>query len=249
TIDVNLTDGNTHQVALYALDWDSGNRAETIKALDAGTGAVLDTRSLAAGSFVNGEYLVWNIKGHVKFEIDYNGGYNAVISGIFFGGQAKANPVVGSGTGLTGQYFADQTLSKLVMSRTDATANFDWGSGSPASSVPVDHFSARWTGKVQAQFSETYTFYTQSDDGVRLWVNSQLLIDNWTDHAPTENSATIALVAGQKYDIKMEYYENGGGAVAKLLWSSPSTAKQAIPTSQLYVASAGTSGPIVVRLS
>jgi hypothetical protein len=89
TIDVNVTDGNTHQVALHALDWDSGNRAETIKVRDAGTGTVLDTQTLAAGSFVNGEYLVWNIQGHVHFEVDYNGGYNAVISGLFFG---KGNP-------------------------------------------------------------------------------------------------------------------------------------------------------------
>src|SRR5262249_23907022 len=155
---------------------------------------------------------------------------------IFFGGQAKANPVVGTGAGLMGQYFADQTLSKLVLSRTDAAVNFDWGTGSPAASVPVDHFSARWTGQVQAQFSETYTFYTNSDDGIRLWVNGQQLINNWTDHSPMENSGTITLVAGQKYSIIMEYYENGGGAVAKLLWSSPSTAKQAVPTTQLYAA-------------
>jgi hypothetical protein len=237
TIDVNLTDGNTHQVALYALDWDSTSRAETIKVLDAGTGTVLDTRVLSAGSFHNGEYLVWNIKGHVKFEVDYNGGYNAVISGIFFGGSAT-RAVVGTGTGLMGQYFADQTLSKLVLTRTDATVNFNWGSGSPAASVPVDHFSARWTGQVQAQYSQTYTFYTDSDDGVRLWVNGQQLINNWTDHSPTENSGTITLVAGQKYSIIMEYYEDTGGAVAKLLWSSPSTAKQVVPTSQLYNAAA-----------
>jgi hypothetical protein len=237
TIDVNLTDGNTHQVALYALDWDSTSRAETIKVLDAGTGTVLDTRVLSAGSFHNGEYLVWNIKGHVKFEVDYNGGYNAVISGIFFGGPAT-QAVVGTGTGLMGQYFADQTLSKLVLTRTDATVNFNWGSGSPAASVPVDHFSARWTGQVQAQYSQTYTFYTDSDDGVRLWINGQQIVNNWTDHSPTENSGTITLVAGQKYSIIMEYYEDGGGAVAKLLWSSPSTAKQVVPTSQLYAAAA-----------
>src|SRR5262249_6086564 len=114
--------------------------------------------------------------------------------------------------------------------------------GSPDPSVPVDHFSARWTGQVQAQYSQTYTFYTESDDGVRLWVNGQLLIDNWTDHAPTENSATIALVAGQKYDIKMEYYENGGGAVGQLLSSRPSTPQQAVPTSQLYAANSAVVG-------
>jgi uncharacterized repeat protein (TIGR01451 family) len=86
TIDVNLTDGNSHQIALYVLDWDGSNRAETIKVLDATTGTVLDTRALAAGSFTYGEYLVWNIQGHVKFEIDNNtGSLNAVVSGLFFG--------------------------------------------------------------------------------------------------------------------------------------------------------------------
>ena len=74
---------------------------------------------------------------------------------------------------------------------------------------------------MQAQFSQTYTFYTTSDDGVRLWVNGQPLIDNWTDHAATENSGTIALTAGQRYDVEMEFYENGGVATAKLLMERP----------------------------
>jgi hypothetical protein len=97
TIDVNLTDGNTHQVALYVLDWESAARAETIKVLDAGTGTVLDTRILAAGSFENGEYVAWNIQGHVKFEIDNTGTTNAVVSGLFFGGSTPVTPT-GSAT-------------------------------------------------------------------------------------------------------------------------------------------------------
>ena len=62
TIDVNITDGNSHQVALYALDYDSNARAETINVLDASTGAILDSRSLSTGSFHNGTYLVWNVQ-------------------------------------------------------------------------------------------------------------------------------------------------------------------------------------------
>src|SRR6185295_1060484 len=133
------------------------------------------------------------------------------------------------------------TVQKLP--RTDATVNFDWGSGGPDPSVAPDSFSVRWTGQVQAQFSETYAFFTVSDDGVRLWVNGVLVVNNWTDHAPTENSGTIGLTAGQRVDLKMEFYENGGGAVAKLLWSSPSTAKQTVPQSQLYPAASGGSSP------
>jgi len=144
--------------------------------------------------------------------------------------------VQGTGTGLHGDYFSGKTLSTLLLSRTDATVNFDWGTGSPASAVPVDGFSVRWTGQVSPRFTGPVTFYTQSDDGVRLWVNGQTIVDNWTDHGSTENSGTITLTAGQKYDIKMEYYENGGGAVAKLSWSSSCEAKAIIPSAQLYPA-------------
>src|SRR4051812_10140137 len=79
-----------------------------------------------------------------------------------------------TGTGLHADYFNNQTLTApATLGRTDATVNFNWGSGSPAAGVAVDHFSARWTGQVEALFSQTYTFFTTSDDGARLWVNGQ----------------------------------------------------------------------------
>lgn len=142
----------------------------------------------------------------------------------------------GTGTGLRGEYFDNIDFTAPVLTRTDATVNFDWGNGSPAANIGADTFSVRWTGQVEARFNETYTFYTTSDDGVKLWVNNQLIIDNFRDQAPTEVSGSISLLAGQKYDIRLEYYEKGGGAVSRLAWSSPSTAKQIIPTSQLYAA-------------
>ena len=148
-------------------------------------------------------------------------------------------PPKSDGTGLMGAYFTNTTVAGTPLTRTDGTVNFAWGNGSPASSIPVDGFSVRWTGQVQAQFSETYTFTTLSDDGVRLWVNGQQLINNWTDHGPTENSGSITLVAGEKYDLTMEYFENGGGAVATLSWASPSTAKQIIPSTQLFPSTPG----------
>jgi hypothetical protein len=112
--------------------------------------------------------------------------------------------------------------------------NFDWGNGSPAPSIGVDTFSVRWTGQVQPLFSQTYTFYTTSDDGVRLWVNGVQLVNNWTGHAPTENSGTITLTGGTPYSIQMDYYEDGGGAVAKLSWSSLSQPKEIIPANRLF---------------
>lgn len=69
---------------------------------------------------------------------------------------------------------------------------------------------------------------------MRLWVSGQLLVGNWTDHPATENSGTIALTAGQRYDVRMEYYDNQGVATARLLWSSPSTMKAVIPAASLF---------------
>lgn len=141
----------------------------------------------------------------------------------------------GTGTGLRGEYFANRYLTApSALTREDPTVDFLWNSGAPATNMPVDNFSVRWTGSVEPRYSETYTFYTQTDDGVRLWVDGQLVINNWTDHGTTENSGTIALEGGKKYAIRLEYYENGGGATCRLLWSSISQAKQAIPQSQLY---------------
>jgi len=152
-------------------------------------------------------------------------------------------PAVATGTGLRADYYNTNNLSgNIILTRTDATVNFDWQNGSPAAAISTDNFSARWSGQVQAAYSETYTFYTTSDDGVRVWVNGQQLINNWTEHGPVENSGTIALVAGQKYNIVMEYYEKAVGAVARLSWSSPSTPKAIIPQARLYPATAATAG-------
>ncbi len=140
------------------------------------------------------------------------------------------------GTGLTGEYFNNAQLSgSPALVRTDATVNYDWAGGSPHPSLPSDWFSVRWTGLVQAQHTQTYTFYTRTDDGVRLWVNGQLLIDKWVGQSSTEWSGSINLTAGQLYNIKMEYFDGPGNAEARLLWSSPSTPKQVIPQGALFL--------------
>jgi hypothetical protein len=143
--------------------------------------------------------------------------------------------LLSGGTGLTGQYFATQSLSSLKVTRTDPSLNFDWGyDQSPVAGVPGDHFSVKWTGYVQPLYSQVYTFYTQSDDGVRVSVNGQLIINNWSNHTAETNTGSIRLVAGQKYKIEVDYYQNTGDAQLQLMWSSASQAKQIIPTSQLF---------------
>ncbi len=149
----------------------------------------------------------------------------------------------GNGNGLKAEYYNNMDFTDLALTRTDSTVNFNWGKGSPNSNIGSDTFSARWTGQVEPRYSEIYTFHTTSDDGIRLWVNGQLIIDRFYDQAPTEHTGTIMLAAGQKYDIRMDYYEKGGGAAAKLGWSSASQRKEIIPESQLFSASSGTTTP------
>ena len=96
------------------------------------------------------------------------------------------------------------------------------------------HVQRALDGSIEAPVTGTYTFYTVSDDGVRLWVNGQRIISNWTDHGATENSGTITLTAGQRYTIRMDFYENGGNATARLLWSNASIPKAVVPTVRLF---------------
>jgi hypothetical protein len=150
-------------------------------------------------------------------------------------GQWKFVPVTkaGSGTGLTGNYFNGMNFQTSVLNRVDSTINFNWGTGSPDPNVNSDQFSVRWTGQIQPLYTDTYTFDLNSDNGRRLWVNNQLIIDQWIDNVG-DYTGTIALTAGQKYDIRVEYFEDNGAANCVLQWSSFLQGSQLIPKSQLY---------------
>jgi PA14 domain len=139
------------------------------------------------------------------------------------------------GSGLYADYFDDKELQEYKFSRTDARVDFDWGVGSPDPTIAADTFSIRWTGWVKAAVTGTYTFTTNSDDGVRLWVNGQLLVDKWILQGATKHhSVGIQLEADHKYALKLEYFENGGAAVIQLLWTPPSQVEGIIPTAHLY---------------
>ncbi|MDP1698131.1 MAG: PA14 domain-containing protein [Xanthomonadaceae bacterium] len=143
----------------------------------------------------------------------------------------SVQPAQAQGDGLNGGYWNFNVIANGNLfpssapdrTRIDPTVNFDWGSGAPAPGIGGDDFAVRWDGMVEAPQTGAYIFSTQSDDGVRLWINGALVIDNWTLHGPTWNdSATINLVAGQRYVVRMEMFERGGGAVARLYWRKPS---------------------------
>lgn len=137
--------------------------------------------------------------------------------------------------GLTGTYYSGgSALSNFSFQRLDKNINFNWASKSPSSGLLADNFSVRWTGQVYVPKTGKYTFYTSSDDGVRLWVNGQRLVNDWRDHSTRTNKGILSLTGGRKQNIVLEYYENKGLADAKLLWSGPSISKQIINNKFLY---------------
>ncbi|MGZ3690314.1 MAG: PA14 domain-containing protein [Pseudobdellovibrio sp.] len=171
---------------------------------------------------------------------------SATLTASYSGHTATLSVTVGSGssgggtttgTGLKGDYYTGIGFSTFYGTRTDSTVNFNWGQG-VNNLGQASLFTIRWTGQVKAEKSETYTFYTQSDDGVRLYIDGALVIDNWTDHATTNNTSTstFAWTAGSMHDVVVEYYENQGYAVIQLSWSSATTAKQIVPQQFLYPA-------------
>jgi len=115
-------------------------------------------------------------------------------------------------------YWNNTSLSGTpVLERQESALDYDWGTGSPDPSVNADEFSARWTRYIDVT-PGTYRFTATCDDGLRLWVDGELLIDQWHDHAATTYTATKYLGAGHHL-VEVQYYENRGFAVAKLSWA------------------------------
>jgi hypothetical protein len=158
-------------------------------------------------------------------------------------GQIWVFRTLGGGGGLLGTYYhwtgtapPTNPFATLVLSRIDRTVDFDWGDGtagtlgSPAPGiVNLDLFACKWIGSVNAPVAGSYTFYTATDDGQRLFIDGQLVINHWVDQGTTEyGSSPLNLTAGW-HDIEMHQYENVGGAAAQLRWQGPIMTKQIIP--------------------
>ncbi len=150
-------------------------------------------------------------------------------------------------TGFSGQYWNAGTGSNPTiptttpnLTRTDNTINFDWGGGSPATAINVDHFVTRWT-KTASFPAGNYRFKTTTDDGVRLFIDGVNVIDKWVDQGATTYTSDKTLTAGN-HTVVMEYYENGGGANAKLEVEQLSSATTSITgfTGQYWNAGTGT---------
>ena len=163
--------------------------------------------SFFGGFFGSGEYTGKNTS-DVQYVTDV---FKAVL-----GMQA---PTVPTGACPAGQFYAEYYNNRNltgtpVFTRCEAAPiNYDWGTGGPGNGIGVDDFSVRWSG--QFLFAGSTTFTARADDGVRVWVDGNRIINRWVDQGPTTYTATRTLDAGV-YPVVMEYYERGGGAVAQL---------------------------------
>jgi PA14 domain-containing protein len=134
--------------------------------------------------------------------------------------------------GLKAEYFDYTDLTGKVAERIDLAVNFDWDLDEPVPGVGQD-FSARWTGVVTPPQTRTYTFVTRADDGVRLWVDGNLVIDDWSLHAAADRSGSIVLQAGHAYPIRLEYFDGLKHAFVRLSWRWDGHPKEVVPTSAL----------------
>lgn len=214
TVSANFTDPGNLDSHTAAWDWGDGQTSNGTVAETNGSGSVKDGHTYTKAG-------IYTIKLTVS---DKNGG----------SGNALYNITIIKGDGLSAVYYNNKDFTGNTVKRIDPAINFNWGYGSPAPGISHDTFSVRWTGYIVPLYTERYTFYSKNNDGAKLWVNGTQVINAWRDQSATENSGSINLTAGQKYTIKMEYFEDYGQASVILMWKSGSQAKQVIPTSQLY---------------
>lgn len=143
----------------------------------------------------------------------------------------------GTGTGLTATYYSGTSLQgSPIATYTQGPIDFSGTQGQTISGTTVagNNISARWEGQVEAPVNGSYTFNMRTDDGVRVWFNNIQVVDDFGDYAPKDHNFTVSLTANQKYNIKIEWKQGGGGYEAKLFWSYSGQGNQIVPACRLY---------------
>jgi PA14 domain len=160
--------------------------------------------------------------------VDDAGNESCIGSHVVFAVPAREfNP------GLWGEYYDTMGFSDFRLTRGDPTINFNWGSGSPDTSMGVDTYSIRWSGHLRSSVTGVYTFCAEVNDGVRLWINGTLILNYWTSNGLQEPCASVNLQAGSENDIVMEFYEDTNTARAILRWTPPGGVKEIVPVEVL----------------
>jgi outer membrane protein OmpA-like peptidoglycan-associated protein len=167
--------------------------------------------------------------------------------------EAQQKPVT-LGTGLRAQYYDGTNFEKLALTRTDPTVDFNWTIGpdgnhfvSPGPGVPGEYFSVRWSGHLYAPVTGAYKFQITTDDGMRVWVGGQRILNSWQDQQISQSTAHIVLTAGRYYPIRVECYQASRDSRATLEWQIPDTFTELapIPSAYLYTSLPTTAKPLL----
>ncbi len=153
-------------------------------------------------------------------------------------GDLVLDECVPTGDGLLGTYHLSDgsgAFGDVVAIRVDPNIDFEWGSEPPAPGVPTDRFAVRWTGTLRPTATGSHSFEFFADDGVRLWFDDELVVDEWHDNSGgTPYTFQRSLSADGRHAIRIEYYENGGSAKARFLWRPPGASTAVVvPASSL----------------
>ena len=186
-------------------------------------------------------------EGHVRLDDKAERGQAVVGAGQFaatsdaVAPQAREWPGDGSGSGLLGTYYnhdyRQMATAVPAYERLDARIRFNWGRSAPTPMTVLhpEQFGVRWTGFIEPRFSESYSFLVVVDDCARLWVDDHLVLDAWEGKATHSfYSAPVALRAGLRHSIRLEYGERTGQAHVSLFWRSTSQPIEVVPQSQLH---------------
>jgi len=151
-------------------------------------------------------------------------------------GPSKENPK----HGLLADFYIGREFQSDQFARQTANINLNWDNVPvPDKELPeFKPYSVRWTGYFKPTTTETYTIFTASDDGVRLWIDDKLVIDNWTCHSESEDAVQVSLNSGVFHRLRLEYFEASGlqGQRIRLYWQSPTIRKEYVPEQCLYYA-------------
>ena len=178
----------------------------------------------------------------INFAHGHSGGYPAIPSSVL---------TTGAVHGLQGVYYNNKTLTApSVLTRVDSTVDFTWGGGSPAPEISANNFSVRWTGTLTPTLTGDYQIGIRTDDGGRLYLDGVKIVDIWSDHGELTSTVTKTFTAGVAHSIIFEFYESGGDATARLVWSVPggadwlTEAANAAAASDVAVVCVGTNASI-----
>ena len=157
----------------------------------------------------------------------------------------------GTGTGLLAQYFSNVSLSGTPTLQRNDAPNIPLTYDALAPGLPIDNASARWSGSIEAPATGVVQFRMTNDDGVRVWIGNQLVIDDWWERGPTARTYSMAMVSGQRYPIFVEYFEAWNSAQVQLEWQPPgATAFTPVPVARLYpAATPSTTNPALGKVA